>query len=54
MAQWVANFQDIHNQRLAGMDALGIGYMVLSLVSPGAQGFSDPVQAQQVASHIQQ
>ena len=31
------------------MDALGISYMVLSLTSPGAQGFSDPVQAQQIA-----
>ncbi|KZT40950.1 amidohydrolase 2 [Sistotremastrum suecicum HHB10207 ss-3] len=31
------------------MDAVGISYMVLSFASPGPQGFSDPVQAQQVA-----
>lgn len=31
------------------MDAVGISYMVLSLVSPGIQGISDPVQAEQMA-----
>ena len=31
------------------MNALNISYMVLSLASPGAQGFSDPVQAQNVS-----
>jgi len=48
-AQFQSNFVDIHNQRLTAMDDLGISYMVLSLVSPGPQGISDPTQAQQVA-----
>lgn len=40
---------DIHNTRLAKMDATGVEYMLLSLTSPGPQGISDPVKAQQIA-----
>ncbi|KAK5657888.1 hypothetical protein OQA88_2437 [Cercophora sp. LCS_1] len=41
---------DIHNTRLAQMDAHGVEYMLLSLTSPGAQGEPDPVKARKLAS----
>jgi len=40
---------DIHETRLAKMDATGVEYMLLSLTSPGPQGEADPVKAQQIA-----
>ncbi|KJR80263.1 2,3-dihydroxybenzoate decarboxylase [Sporothrix schenckii 1099-18] len=40
---------DIHEARLAHMDAEGVEYMLLSLTSPGAQGVVDPVEAQTLA-----
>ncbi|KAK3938545.1 hypothetical protein QBC46DRAFT_440145 [Diplogelasinospora grovesii] len=40
---------DIHDARLAQMDAHGVEYMLLSLTSPGAQGEPDPVKAQSIA-----
>ncbi|KAK3315937.1 hypothetical protein B0H66DRAFT_534202 [Apodospora peruviana] len=40
---------DIHETRLAKMDANGVEYMLLSLTSPGAQGEHDPVEAQKIA-----
>lgn len=40
---------DIHNDRLAQMDAHGVEYMLLSLTSPGAQGEADPAKARALA-----
>lgn len=40
---------DIHDQRLASMDAEGVEYMLLSLTSPGAQGESDQQKAEETA-----
>jgi 2,3-dihydroxybenzoate decarboxylase len=45
----IANLLDIHTERLRQMDANGIDLMVLSLVSPGAQGLSDPAAAEKLA-----
>jgi 2,3-dihydroxybenzoate decarboxylase len=42
---------DIHDQRLAEMDAEGVEYMLLSLTSPGAQGEKDPVKAANLAKN---
>lgn len=41
---------DIHNERLAQMDAHGVEYMLLSLTSPGAQGETDPAKARTLAA----
>ncbi|TPX15917.1 uncharacterized protein E0L32_000251 [Thyridium curvatum] len=41
---------DIHDQRLARMDAEGVEYMLLSLTSPGCQGEADPEEAARVAA----
>jgi 2,3-dihydroxybenzoate decarboxylase len=41
---------DIHNERLAQMDAHGVEYMLLSLTSPGAQGEPDPAKARALAA----
>lgn len=43
--QLAENLLDVHNQRLAGMDANGVDFMVLSCTSPCIQGISDPVVA---------
>ncbi|KAK3342283.1 hypothetical protein B0H65DRAFT_509432 [Neurospora tetraspora] len=40
---------DIHDTRLAQMDAHGVEYMLLSLTSPGPQGQSSPLAAEQLA-----
>ncbi|KAJ6499102.1 amidohydrolase 2 [Mycena sanguinolenta] len=40
---------DIHNERLASMDANGVDYMVISCASPCIQGISDPVAAEEMA-----
>lgn len=42
---------DIHDQRLAEMDAEGVEYILLSLTSPGAQGEKDPVKAANIANN---
>ncbi|KAJ6594136.1 amidohydrolase 2 [Mycena capillaripes] len=47
-----ANLLDIHNQRLARMDANGIDYMVISCSSPCIQGISDPVTAEAMARSV--
>jgi len=47
-----ANLLDIHNQRLASMNANGVDYMVLSCVSPCIQGISDPVAAEALARTV--
>ncbi|KAK3381045.1 hypothetical protein B0H63DRAFT_474798 [Podospora didyma] len=41
---------DIHDSRLAQMDAHGVEYMLLSLTSPGAQGEPDPAKARTLAA----
>ncbi|KAK4243671.1 hypothetical protein C7999DRAFT_44567 [Corynascus novoguineensis] len=41
---------DIHDERLALMDAHGVEYMLLSLTSPGAQGEPDPAKARFLAA----
>jgi len=41
---------DIHNNRLARMDAHGVEYMLLSLTSPGAQGEPDAAKAKKLAA----
>jgi 2,3-dihydroxybenzoate decarboxylase len=41
---------DIHQSRLAQMDAHGVEYMLLSLTSPGAQGEPDPAKARALAA----
>ncbi|KAJ6500099.1 amidohydrolase 2 [Mycena vitilis] len=51
-ADLVANLLDIHNQRLARMDANGVDYMVLSCASPCIQGISDQVAAEAMARNI--
>lgn len=40
---------DIHEARLAQMDAEGVEYMLLSLTSPGPQGLSDAAEARVLA-----
>src|SRR5205085_2264277 len=40
---------DIHNERLASMNAHGVEYMLLSLTSPGCQGEPDPTKAAKMA-----
>ncbi|KAF4625649.1 hypothetical protein G7Y89_g12518 [Cudoniella acicularis] len=41
---------DIHGTRLQQMDENGVDFMVLSFVSPGCQGITDPVQAEALAT----
>ncbi|KAK4097700.1 hypothetical protein N658DRAFT_510132 [Parathielavia hyrcaniae] len=41
---------DIHDTRLAQMDAHGVEYMLLSLTSPGAQGEPDATKARELAA----
>ncbi|KAJ7200697.1 hypothetical protein C8J57DRAFT_1413207 [Mycena rebaudengoi] len=47
-----ANLLDIHNQRLAQMDATGIDYMVLSCAQPCVQGISDQTEAEAMARNV--
>ncbi|KAJ7346829.1 hypothetical protein DFH08DRAFT_869491 [Mycena albidolilacea] len=44
-----ANLLDIHNQRLARMDATGVDYMVVSCAQPCIQGISDQADAENMA-----
>ncbi|KAJ7346828.1 amidohydrolase 2 [Mycena albidolilacea] len=44
-----ARLLDIHNERLARMDANGVDYMVISCASPGIQGISDEATADDLA-----
>ncbi|MCJ1431441.1 hypothetical protein MMC27_000794 [Xylographa pallens] len=46
----VANLQDVHSQRLQQMNENGVDLMVLSLLSPGAQGVTDPAAAERLAT----
>jgi 2,3-dihydroxybenzoate decarboxylase len=41
---------DIHDSRLRQMDENGVEFMVLSLVSAGAQGIADPAKAEALAT----
>jgi len=41
---------DIHDERLARMDAAGVDYMLLSLTSPGPQAEADPGKALTLAT----
>ncbi|KAF8890785.1 hypothetical protein BD779DRAFT_249261 [Infundibulicybe gibba] len=50
--QLIANLLDVHDQRLSGMNANGIDFMVISCSSPCVQGISDPVLADQMAISI--
>ncbi|TDL26327.1 hypothetical protein BD410DRAFT_578975 [Rickenella mellea] len=52
LAQLQADLLDIHNQRLAAMDASGIDFMVLSCITPCVQGISDPAAAAALATKI--
>lgn len=45
----VAALLDVHGERRRQMDANGVGAMVLSLSSPGAQGAADPAAAARLA-----
>lgn len=40
---------DIHDVRLKKMNESGVEYMILSVTSHGAQGFSDPQEAEKFA-----
>ncbi|KAF4611596.1 hypothetical protein D9613_003652 [Agrocybe pediades] len=51
-SQLNANLLDIHNQRLAGMNANNVDYMVLSCAQPCIQGIADPDEAQQMAVNV--
>ncbi|KAF5594016.1 2 3-dihydroxybenzoate decarboxylase [Fusarium subglutinans] len=44
-----AKLLDIHDKRLATMDAEGVEYMLLSLTAPGCQGITNPQLAEQTA-----
>ncbi|KAF9496872.1 hypothetical protein BDN71DRAFT_1588662 [Pleurotus eryngii] len=46
-----ANLLDVHNQRLARMDANGVDF-VLSRTSPCIQGIADPVEAASLARQV--
>jgi 2,3-dihydroxybenzoate decarboxylase len=46
----VADLLDIHKQRLDRMDKHGVEYMILSVTSPGAQGFGDKAEAEAFAT----
>lgn len=45
----VSDLLDIHSQRLERMDKYGVEYMILSVTSPGAQGFGDKTEAEAFA-----
>jgi 2,3-dihydroxybenzoate decarboxylase len=46
----VADLLDIHSQRLRRMDEYGVEYMILSITSPGAQGFGDKAESEAFAT----
>lgn len=46
----IANLLDVHGHGLQQMNQNGADMMVLSLSSPGAQGFSNPAEAKMLAS----
>ncbi|KAF8882799.1 hypothetical protein BD779DRAFT_1674761 [Infundibulicybe gibba] len=50
--QLAVNLLDIHDQRLSGMNANGVDFMVISCASPCIQGISDPVLAEQMAVDV--
>jgi predicted TIM-barrel fold metal-dependent hydrolase len=45
----IADLLDIHKQRLERMDKYGVEYMILSVTSPGAQGFGDKSESEAFA-----
>jgi 2,3-dihydroxybenzoate decarboxylase len=45
----VSDLLDIHSQRLERMDKYGVEYMILSITSPGAQGFGDKAESEAFA-----
>ncbi|KAI0310495.1 hypothetical protein OF83DRAFT_1154866 [Amylostereum chailletii] len=47
-----ANLIDVHNQRLAHMDATGVDFMVLSCASPCIQGIQDAANASAMATTV--
>jgi 2,3-dihydroxybenzoate decarboxylase len=49
-ATLIANLLDVHGHRLQQMNENGVDMMVLSLGSPGAQGFSNPAEAEKLAN----
>ncbi|KAJ7079119.1 amidohydrolase 2 [Mycena belliarum] len=51
-AELQANLLDIHNQRLARMDANGVDYLVLSCATPCIQGISDQAAAEIMARDV--
>ncbi|KAK7005692.1 amidohydrolase family protein [Favolaschia claudopus] len=51
-AELTARLLDIHNERLAHMDANGVDYMVISCAQPCIQGISDPVMADDMARSV--
>ncbi|KAF4611591.1 hypothetical protein D9613_003656 [Agrocybe pediades] len=51
-AELRANLLDIHNQRLTTMNENHVDYMVISCAQPCIQALSDPVEAQQMAVHV--
>jgi predicted TIM-barrel fold metal-dependent hydrolase len=46
----VADLLDIHSQRLRRMDEYGVEYTILSITSPGAQGFGDKAESEAFAT----
>ncbi|KAF9007027.1 amidohydrolase 2 [Cyathus striatus] len=51
-AELKANLIDVHNQRLDFMNQNNVDFMVLSCAEPCIQGFSDPVQAANLAVEV--
>jgi len=51
-AELKANLLDIHNQRLTQMNTNNIDFMVLSCAQPCIQGISDPVEAANTATLV--
>ena len=45
----ISDLLDIHKQRLERMDKYGVEYMILSVTSPGAQGFGDKSESEAFA-----
>jgi 2,3-dihydroxybenzoate decarboxylase len=45
----IADLLDIHQQRLERMDKHGVEFMILSVTSPGAQGFGDKAESETFA-----
>jgi len=51
-AELVSDLLDIHAQRLERMDKYGVEYMILSITSPGAQGFGDKAESEAFATEV--